>query len=1081
MPLQKQTVDIPIAKGLGQKVDPRLLVPGSFTTLANAVQDKIGSLVKRPGVVDLGIGASSPWGRTLNPVSNGNLDCRLVPGPMGGVAQVNGFRMWKRSSLQANDTKAYDLDDVTNILVQRHGLETTAKAFACVDLATDGNKVLVTWIAPSPTRPAGQPYYAVLDATTLETLVPPQQLFPVVGGIAVLTINFLRTSSLSLGTPAGVAAAIWQNGNLLYGSKFDFTTLAWSAAVQFAADCNTNLGALGTVYGLYDVSLIDAASCAVAYGTTANPVSITVANLPLATWISTTATTFLPPGGAGLHIHGIGVIAGAGGHTWIAYAYNAAPNIVVRAIAVHTTNMGTVDVADTQLWTDTTTLPWRLAILDSPTGVANANIIIGSNTNGTSTLMWSTFSTGAVVHTATGRYGLKLAAKPFALTGKNCALVSYAEGDPTFNSVSVARTYYVVELGIPTSLIPAADVRPLATIAPRIGVIPASSAQGEGLSLPSSLPLAIVSSNERAITPCLTIRSASGGVGVDVCDVKFTRALWQPAIVGGVTYLSGGVPCAFDGDRVTEVGFLFQPPSLGAVVSSPAGAGGPGPTAGTFVYTYAVVYEWRDKTGQRCQSRPTFTTASIPDSATHNNSVALTVPPLNLSLRQDQESGFAPVAIAIYRDTATAQGSLVRVFAGDIPNGLWNAYQTASLAFTDVASDASIAGNEGLYTVGNPGPLDAVCPSSLSCLIVHRNRLVGVGDDGTTLWFSTQYDSGSTQPYFNDNLTMQIPDGSVRALSSSDGHLIAYTADAIYVIDGDGPDVTGQNNTWTPPQRLAADLGCSSDWRSVVQFHAGTVFQSGSKLYLLERALEVSYFSGPIEDDLAANPVITSATLHAARNEIRFTCKATENATTGIVANYNYVSDTWSLFSYYDQDAAAFGAEVDSSLVRAGVWYHASRNGRVWTESASANGYDVDLAYLTSGLLANVHWIVETVTWAWAKVNGLQGFGRIWEAMVLEQSIAPHDATISLGYDYADAFVDVRTFTAAEIAAFTTPQPQMKVDCSRGKCEAIRVQFSDAPPTGVGQTVGSGANLLSLGLTMGVKPGRARLPAAQGK
>ena len=34
---------------------------------------------------------------------------------------------------------------------------------------------------------------------------------------------------------------------------------------------------------------------------------------------------------------------------------------------------------------------------------------------------------------------------------------------------------------------------------------------------------------DRAITACLTIRSASGGIGIDACDVKFTRALWQPA------------------------------------------------------------------------------------------------------------------------------------------------------------------------------------------------------------------------------------------------------------------------------------------------------------------------------------------------------------------------------------------------------------------------------------------------------------------------------------------------------------------------------------------------------------------------
>lgn len=1068
MALQKRTVDIPIVKGLGQKTDPRLLSPGSFTTLSNAVQDKIGSLIKRPGVVDLGVAARSPWGRSLNPVSNGNLDCRLVPGPAGGIAQINDFRMWKRASLATNDTRAYDLDDVTNMLVQRYGIGTSAQAFTCVDIATDGNKILVTWIAPDSIFAFGDAYYTVLDATTLETLVPPQEILPA-GDTAV---NFVRISSLAGGQAGSVAAAVWQVGNTLYGSTFTFSTLTWSSSVSFATDCNTNLGAIGTVYGVYDVSLIDASSCAVAYGTTANPCVVNVKNLALSNWTANTSGSVTPPGATGLHIYGVGIIAGSNNHTWVAYAYNSG-GMTIRAFALHTSNMATVDVADTTLWTDAALIPWRLAILDGAAGVTSGVIVVGSTTgSGAGALHWASFTTSAAV-IAQSRYGLKLSSKPWPQTGKNCVLVSYAENDPIVNGLQVARTYYAVELLAPIAP-NQADLRPLATIAPRIGAIPASVVGGDGLSLPAAMPLSIATSNERAITACITIRTASGGVGIDVCDAKFTRALWQSAALGGVTYLSGGIPCAFDGARVTEMGFLFQPPSIGAVPSSTGGS--VGPASGSFTYTYAVVYEWRDKTGQRCQSRPTFATATV---STATGSVALSVPPLNLSLRQDKEAPQPPVALAIYRDTATSQGSLVRIFSGDIPSSLQNIYQTANLTYTDTASDTSIAGNEGLYTVG--GVLDCVCPSSLSSLIVHRNRLVGIGDDGTTLWFTTQYDGGSTQPYFNDALVVSLPERAV-ALASMDGHLLAFTATGIYVIDGDGPDSTGSNNTWTIPQRLAVDLGCTSDWRSVVQFHGGVVFQNGSKLYLLSRALEVSLFSGALEDVFAANPIVTSATLHAARNELRFTLQDSETSTTGIVANYNYVSDTWSTFAYYDQDAAAFGAAIGSSLVVGGAWFHASANGRVWQEDAQANGWDVDNAYLTNPIIGtNTHWITASIASAHVKADGVQGFGRFWDAVVMMQSVSPCDVTISLGYDYADSFMDVRTWTASEIVVFATPQPQMKVDCSKQKSESIRVQFSDAAPTGVTQTSGFGANLLSMTLDLGVKGGRFRLPAAQGQ
>lgn len=1067
MALARRNIDIPFAKGLGQKFDPRVLDVGAATTLSNAVQDKIGSLVKRPGALDLGVAASSIWGRTLNTAGNGNVDARLIPSPpftpSPSLAQVNGFRMWSRNTLNGVPT-AFDLDDVPPILAQRFGVNVAQKQFVCFDCATDGNKLLVVWIV-QPVSGNNLAWYTVLDLTTLGTVVPPQQI----PGTGSSTWNYIRLASLNLGANSNTVAVVAQSGTALQGAQFTFSTLVWTGFTSLnaggvAVDTTT---VAGTAYGNYDCCLIDASHCAVAWGIApgAGSPGVEVAAFPMSTWSSSSSSTITPPGSSGLHINGVAcaVSSNGGNNTWVAYCVQNGGTSQIRGYAVQTSAMGTVTVADTSLWNDAAgTLNYRLGISPFPVNVASGVIVVGNavhpaNATIVGRLFWGNFTTSPSFINSSSRYGLCLASKPTTIVGKNACLVCYSEGDPTFGNVTVSRTYYAVELRMHQLAATDQDVRPIATIAPRI----VNAQACVGYFLPQTSPLQVLSSGDRMVSVGSSIRSAQGGFGIDVINLRYTRALWQPAMLGAATYLAGGVPCAFDGQRVTEMGFLYQPPSCGL---APSNAGG---QLAATTYTYAVVYEWRDATGQRKQSRPT--TASVTTTGAGTSQVTVTVPPLNLTLCQDYESGYQPyVTVAIYRDTVAAPGNPVRVFTADVPAALLNVFGSAALTYVDQASDASIQSNEALYT--NGGVLDAVCPSSLSCIIAHGNRLAGIGDDLTTLWLTTQWDGGSTQPYFNDALTIPMPEPIV-ALMSMDGTLLAFSQSSIFAIAGDGPSNDGTGNTWGTPQRITADLGCSSDWRSLVKYHAGIVFQQGSKLYLLTRGMETQYIGGPVEDLLAANPVIASATLHAVRDELRFCCKPSETALTGVVLNYNYVTDTWSVFTYYDLDAAQFGADIDSSIDIGGTWYHVNLNGRVFQETGT---YDVDSAAVN-------HWVTMTVASAWLKANGIQGFGRFWEALFLENQVSPHDVFISVGYNYADGFTDVRQFKASDplFTGLGTPKPQGRVHCTNQRSESVRVQFQDGPPTGVGQTTGSGANLLSMGMLVGVLGPKFRIPANQ--
>lgn len=1030
MALQQQVIDIPFATGLSQKVDARLLQTGAQLTMSNAVIDKIGAVSKRPGTAPVTNTASSPW---FNQVFTTQGRQRLFRNVGGGTALLSSGRAWAYSPTHLAWS---DIDAVSTLTGTVHGIASPVQSCTSYDVAYGSGYAAIVYCT------AGVAYLVLQDAATNAVVYGPSAIASTLGA---------ATNHVRVIIQGGYAVCVFQDASVLqniHARAFDLTAWTWGTDTTIQTD--HEISSVTPSVGRFDIHAMVGSTTqwVLAYAQTQ---SIGVARLKLATYTAPlTAGAFSnwsPPGlmggGATAGIYGIAVHAAFGERIWIAYSTvdTIGSNNYQRAFDVDPVTLAVI-TADFELWHEAGNQQVRLGIerLNSTQCVV-AGALLGSSLH------------HRVAQTASGAAGTGArtvmgwcpASKPFTVDGHVCCALI-----PTLLPAGISSTYVVVDLD-PTTLTTTTYAQPKVTLSPRI--------VNTGQDAMSLLPSTALVSTTKTLLVGSTLRSAAGSIGVDVMSIMAPYNTHQTARLGDTVYIAGGVPACYSGGRVSEIGYLEQVSSVSGAASAAAGS------MAASTYNYIAVYEWiEESSGQRVQSAATFSPDIVVGAV--QDTVTITAFCLHLTIKTDVEKP-SNIGIALYRTSLAMGGVFRRLFAGSIPATAFNAQGQANITYVDQAADASIAGNEAY----NTAQLANGCPPSFTCLIAHNGRLVGA--DGTDIWFSKASDNGTNQPQFSDSLVVSVQDGGdITALASMDGQLIIFKRNAIYVIAGDGPDANGTGNSWSDPQRIPSDVGCTSDWRSVLTVPQGCVFQSEKKLHILTRAHEVQYFSQAVEDELAACPVVTFAQLHSRRDEVRFGIRATETATTGYVLNWNYVTQTWSKFDYYDVGMGNHPAAATESA--------ADIDGTFWYALPSVTTQENRDLTATAAYLDGGSWVTLTVEGAYQKPAGVQGFVRFWEVLASFLNNSPCDVSIAVTYDYGDTAIDVRTFTAPQIAAFTTPKPQISVSLTRQKAESIRVRVSDATPTTIASTTGSGPTFFGVSFCVGAKSGGRRLPPYQG-
>ncbi len=481
--------------------------------------------------------------------------------------------------------------------------------------------------------------------------------------------------------------------------------------------------------------------------------------------------------------------------------------------------------------------------------------------------------------------------------------------------------------------------------------------------------------------------------------------LWGQSVAVINTPTTGGDFGAFAAGA-SEIGFAHSPIIISAVESH---AGGSPLVAG--VRSYKCVYEWVDLYGRRHQSAP-----SAPISVTVsgvNSTTTLSVTSLSISQRMARNTMQFPM-LRVYRTVAggTAYHELeTTMSAADAGAG------GGVLTYVDSETDATASADGFIYTDGGVLAND-LAPS---CRFIARTE--------ERVWFGGLWDSTIIQCskiivpgepiQCTDDASHQVQlPAPCTGLSYMDGNVIAFTADAIYLVSGDGPNDQGAG-LFAAPRALTRSIGCC-DYRSIVETNVGVMFQGNLGFYIVPRGFgPVQYIGAAVQDEMAevadVAQVVFGAISHQTRNNhiARFLIGSSSGGSATTVLTYDIDSNQWfkDTFAVPFLEMAAFDSLATIGYKGAVfVRYDLATTTTtfpVWIESPSV---DTDGA---GDLGASIVQYIET---AWIHPFGLGGYGKVnCVLLVFETFGAPFTMTLTVQTDDNTPQVGTWTVTATGI------------------------------------------------------------------
>lgn len=360
-------------------------------------------------------------------------------------------------------------------------------------------------------------------------------------------------------------------------------------------------------------------------------------------------------------------------------------------------------------------------------------------------------------------------------------------------------------------------------------------------------------------------------------------------------------------------------------------------------------------------------------------SVTLDIPTLRLTYKIAN-----PVKIQIFR-WSVAQQLFYQVTS--IQDPLINDVTVDSVTYTDTQADNQILGNSLIYTTGNV--VENIGAPSFTALTLFDNRLWGIdAEERNLLWFSKQVIE-ATPVEMSDLFTRfvapttasQGSTGPMYCIAPLDDKLIIFKSNALYYINGTGPDNTGANAQYSEPIFITSVVG-STNQQSIVFMPDGLMFQSDKGIWLLGRGMQVSYVGSPVEKYTNVAKV-QSAVSVPMTTQVRFTLDS------GITLVYDYFYAQWAVFT---------GVPAISSTLYQDLHTFLNSRGDVRQETP-------DL------YLDGTNPVTMKFKTAWVNLAGLQGYQRSYFFYLLGRYITPHFLSVSIAYDYNDAPVQNQLIT----------------------------------------------------------------------
>lgn len=561
-----------------------------------------------------------------------------------------------------------------------------------------------------------------------------------------------------------------------------------------------------------------------------------------------------------------------------------------------------------------------------------------------------------------------------------------------------------------------------------------------------------------------TTQTTTGGVysqtGINLANFNFQGAISTAEIASNL-HIGGGFLWAYDGYLPVEHNFFLWPDSIECTWSTTGGAIAAQPDGSTNINAYfcQAVYEWSDNAGNVYRSAPSIPVAVTTTGTGTTGSITVNVPTLRLTYKTAN-----PVKICVYR-WSVANPVYHEVTSVSAPT--LNTMASNSIAFVDKLADASIEGNAIIYTTG--GVVEDVNAPATSIMSLFDTRLWLVdAEDPNLLWFSKQVIE-AVPVEMSDLLTFYVAPttgsqgstGPITALAPMDDKLVVFKENAIYYINGTGPDITGASNQYTGPVFITSTVGCINT-ASIVFMPNGLMFQSDKGIWLLDRGMGTSYIGAPVET-FTQNAIVQSALNIPSTNQVRFTLD------TGITLMYDYFFQQWGTF----QNVPAVAA-----CLYQGLHTYLNKQGGVLQETPGVyldNGEPTLIAFATG----------------WFNLASLQGFERAYYFYLLGRYLSPHKLDIGIAYNYVSGAVSTRLITPDNYSS-AVPSPfgdqsapfgspidveQWRVFFQQQKCQSFQITLQEIFDPSLGVPAGAGFTLSGISLQVAAKRGLRPLPA----
>lgn len=534
--------------------------------------------------------------------------------------------------------------------------------------------------------------------------------------------------------------------------------------------------------------------------------------------------------------------------------------------------------------------------------------------------------------------------------------------------------------------------------------------------------------------------------GVNLATFSLDDSKQYSSEIAGALHLTGGQLWEYDGVRPVEHGFQVWPEDISSTTTTGAG------TIAAGTYYYVFTYEWTDNQGNLHRSAPSIPLKQVTTTSSSTNTIY--VPTLRLTYKIAPN----PVRIVGYRWSVAQQ---VYYQFTSITSPIINDTTVDYVTITDVLADSAILGQTLLYTTGGVVE-DIAAPASVASALFNNRLFLIDAEDRNLLWYSKQVIE-SVPVEMSDLLTLYVAPtsgaqgstGPMTALSAMDDKLIIFKKDALYYINGIGPDNTGANSGFSDPVFITATVGCANP-NSIVLIPNGIMFQSDKGIWLLGRDLNTTYIGASVESYNART--VTSAKAIPGTNQVRFIL---DNS---ITLMYDYFFNEWATHTNL--------AAISSTLYQ-GLHTYLNKYGQILQE--------------TPGLyIDGSEPVLMSLTTSWINIAGLQGYERFYYANLLGTYYTPFKLNILLSYDYNSSATQAISVLPDNYVANYGGEANWgsggpwggpgnvfsaRLFPEKQKCESFQITIQEVYDSSLGQAAGQGLTLSGLAMVVGVKKG----------